>query len=84
MRLVHDSAVAFSGRVELCIDGEYATVCGDGWDTKDATVACRMLGFETDSAIATKGYASMHGECLMIIAFARFLHTLFFHACDRC
>ena len=73
MRLVHHSVLAFSGRVELCIDGEYATVCGDGWDSKDGTVACRMLGFETDSAIATKGYTSMHGT---ILAFARFLHAL--------
>ena len=33
------------GRVELCIDGHYKTLCYDQWDGRDASVVCHQLGF---------------------------------------
>lgn len=45
LRLIDSlSGSANDGRVELGIGGVWRGVCSAGWDLRDATVVCRMLG----------------------------------------
>ena len=37
----------FEGRIDVNYDGQWGSVCGLGFDDKDAVVVCRMMGFQS-------------------------------------
>ena len=43
IRLV-DGVIDNEGRVEMCVNGVWGTVCDQGWDKTDANIVCKQLG----------------------------------------
>ena len=67
LRLAGTGAFANQGRVEVCNNGAWGTVCDDFWGTVDASVACRQLGFSRNSGCLLLSLLLFHTTVILFV-----------------
>ena len=59
VRLAGSGSSSTRGRVELCHNNQWGTICDDGWDNSDAEVICKQLKYSS--------YGTINGAIIIIM-----------------
>ena len=62
----------YEGRVEVCINNGWHTVCDDGWSSTDARVVCKHLGYSYSGCESTNTWLNISIIIFPIVGKATF------------
>ena len=58
MRLVNGGS-SLEGRLEVCLNGVWGTICDQSWDNTDAGVACSQMGYSARGRVRDTMYGTI-------------------------
>ena len=61
---LQDGSTPNEGRVELCYNNHWGTICDDLWDNDDARVVCRQAGYRPEGQLFCL-YEIHIGNCIV-------------------
>lgn len=66
MRLAGGSTF-LEGRVELCFNGDWGTVCDDEWTEEEASVVCNQLGHSSEGIVLLAIAIANHNAIVLVL-----------------
>lgn len=65
VRLLNGKSM-YEGRVEVCRNNKFSTICSDGWGTEEAMVVCNQLEF-TEGGRKLRDKKKRYCTCVYVV-----------------
>ena len=67
---LQDGTASSNGRVEVCQNGIWGSVCSSQWDDTDASVVCRELDYDPEGLLSVHEHVYMTVSVIQVVVFS--------------